>query len=325
MATADPALLDARLRTAESTLAAHYGRTLIEHRLRTAGGLDVRVVEFPATSPAVAGLPPIVLLHGIASVTAVAMPLVGALSSRRILAVDWPGHGLSGLSVLERGADLREHVLSVLDAVLAEFSADQVDLIGHSLGGQFSLYFTLARPEKVRRLVLLGAPGAGFGEVRPVVAMRALAVPGLGTAILSLSTSQSAYARNSDGLLGKGALDGYPGEIIEIGYLASQRPDFAPSVSSMFRALITPFAVRPRIPVPHEELATIATPVLMVWGTDDVFLTPANGHASFDAIPGAQLLEVAGGHAPWLGEPERVAEAVSAFLDSGERRGLDSV
>lgn len=314
MATADPALLDARVRAAEITLAAHYGRTLLERRVRTPAGLDVRVVEYPAVTEGDAALPPILLLHGIASVTAVALPLVAALPSRRILAVDWPGHGLSGLSVLARGADLRAHVTSVLDAVLADFGADLVDVVGHSLGGQFGLYFSLARPEQVRRLVLLGAPGAGFGEVRPVVAMRALAVPGLGNAILGLSTSQAAYARNSDGLLGKGALDGYPEEIIEIGYLVSQRPDFAPSVSSMFRALITPFSVRPHVPVSHEELATLTTPVLMVWGDDDVFLSPVKGRASFDAIPGARLVEVHGGHAPWLNEPARVGEAVSAFL-----------
>ncbi len=313
MAGTDPELLDARIRAAEAALAAHYGRTAFEHRLRTAEGLDVRVVEFPAAEAA-ADLPPIVLLHGIASVTAVAMPLVGALPTRRILAVDWPGHGLSGPSVLAPHSDLRAHALSVLDAVLARFSIERADLVGHSLGGQFSLYFALARPEKVHRLVLLGAPGAGFVEVRPVVAMRALAVPGLGTAILGLSTSQAAYARNSDRLLGKGALNGYPGEIIEIGHLASQRSDFAPSVASMFRALVTPFGVRPRVPVPHQELARIATPVLMVWGDDDVLLDPAKGRPSFDAIPGARLLEVKGGGAPWLDEPDRVAGAVSAFL-----------
>jgi pimeloyl-ACP methyl ester carboxylesterase len=314
MATADPALLDARVRAAEITLADHYGRTLLERRVRTPGGLDVRVVEYPAATEPDALLPPILLLHGIASVTAVAVPLLASLPSRRVIAVDWPGHGLSGLSVLPPGADLRAHVTSVLDAVLADFGVDLVDVVGHSLGGQFGLYFSVERPERVRRLVLLGAPGAGFGEVRPVVAMRALAVPGLGNAILSLSTSQAAYARNSDGLLGKGALDGYPEEIIEIGYLVSQRPDFAPSVSSMFRALITPFSVRPHVPVSHEELATLTIPVLMVWGDDDVFLSPVKGRASFDAIPGAQLVEVHGGHAPWLNEPARVGEAVSAFL-----------
>ena len=160
----------------------------------------------------------------------------------------------------------------------------------------------------------LGAPGAGFAEVRPVAAMRALAVPGLGTAILGLSTSLTAYTKQSEGLIGAGALDGYPAEITEIGYLASQRSDFAPSVSSMFRALITPFGIRPMIALSHDELATIGVPVLMVWGDADVTLTPEKGRASFDAIPGTELLQLPGGHAPWLNDLDRVGAAVATFL-----------
>ncbi len=314
MATADPSLLDARVREAERSVATGYGRSLVEHHVRTPDGLDVRVVEYPAVGEPAVGQPPILLLHGIASVTAVAMPLVGLLPSRRILAVDWPGHGLSGRSVLPRGADLRAHVVSVLDAVLAAFDIERVDLVGHSLGGQFGLYFALRRRAAVRRLVTLGAPGAGFSEVRPVMAMRALAVPWVGTGILGLSTSRASYAKQSEGLLGRGALDGYPEEITEIGYLASQRSDFAPSVSSMFRALITPFGLRSLVPLSHDELATLTIPVLIVWGDEDVFLTPIKGRASAEAIPHVTILELEGGHAPWLNDLARVGDSVSAFL-----------
>jgi pimeloyl-ACP methyl ester carboxylesterase len=314
MATADPQLLDARLRAAEIILASRYGRTLVEHRVTMSNGLVVRVVEYPAEPERDAALPPIVLLHGIASVNALALPLVSALPDRRILAVDWPGHGLSGPSVLPRGVDLRAHVVAVLDEVLARFELAQVDLLGHSLGAQFALYFALRRRASVRRMVLLGEPGAAFSEARPVAAMRALSVPVLGTAILSLSISETAYRARSERLIGRGGLDGYPDEITEIGYLASQRHDFAPSVASMFRALMTPVAARPLVALSHDELGTIGVPVLIVWGEHDVLLTPANGKASFDAIPGAELLEISGGHLPWLNDLDRVAAAVSAFL-----------
>ena len=314
MATADPALLDGRMRAAEITVAAHYGRTVVEHSVTTSGGLVVRVIECPAAKAAEVALPPIVLLHDIASVNALALPLVAALPMRRILAVDWPGHGLSGPSVLPRGTDLRAHVVAVLDDVLDAFQLTQVDLIGHSLGGQFALYFALRRRAKVRRLVLLGAPGAAFGEARPAGVERALAIPVVGTGILGLSTSEHFYRRRSERRIGSRGLDGYPDQITEIGYLASQRSDFAPSVASLFRALMTPFAARPLTALSHDELATIGVPVLMVWGENDIVMTPATGRASFDAIPGAELLEIDGGHMPWLNDPERVGTAVSAFL-----------
>lgn len=317
MATADPAHLEARVRAAELSLAARYGRTLVEHVIPTRTGSRLRVVEYPAVgtlSKAVANLPPIMLLHGIASTTALAAPLLAALTTRRVLAVDWPGHGLSGVGVIRPDSNARDDAVAVVELVFGAFDLDQVDLIGHSLGGQAALYAALAHPEKVRRLVLLGAPGAAFSQARPTLGMRLAAIPGVGTALLGLSTSQRAHDRAVDRLLGAGVLDGYPSEINEIGYLASQRPEFASSVSSLFRAMMTPFSARSGVALTAAELAHLAVPTLIVWGSDDMILTPAHGRASADAIPNVTILEVDGGHAPWLNESERVGLAVSTFL-----------
>ena len=316
MATADPAHLDARVRAAELALAAHYGRTLVEHVIPTGARSTVRVVEYPAIggSDAVAALPPILLLHGIASVSAMAVPLLAALADRRVLAVDWPGHGLSGADVLPAGVGLRQQAVTVVDEVLGFFQLGIVDAIGHSLGGQVALYVALAHPERLRRLVLLGAPGGAFSQARATFGMRVASIPGVGTAVLGLSTSARAHDRAIERLLGAGVLDGYPSEINEIGYLASQRPEFAASVASLFRAMMTPFAARADIALTASELAHLAVPTLIVWGTDDAILTPARGRASADAIPNATILEVEGGHAPWLDQPARVGDAVSSFL-----------
>ncbi|HEY4225688.1 MAG TPA: alpha/beta hydrolase [Pseudolysinimonas sp.] len=316
MATADPALLDARVRAAELTLAAHYGRTLAERIVHTPGGTEVRVVEYPAVdaNATAAALPPVLLLHGVAAVTAVALPLLASLADRRILAIDWPGHGLSGIDVVPKGAEVRSHEVAVLDAVLAAFELERVDMIGHSLGGQIALYFALAHPDRLRRLVLLGAPGAAFAQARPTFGMRVVATPGLGTAVLGLSTSQGAHDRAVDRLLGAGAMAGYPAEISEVGYLASQRSQFASSVASLFRAMMTPLGARNGIALTAEELAHLSVPTLIVWGTDDAILPPAKGRASAGALPNATILEVDGGHAPWLDQPEQVGHAVSTFL-----------
>ncbi|HEY4152112.1 MAG TPA: alpha/beta fold hydrolase, partial [Pseudolysinimonas sp.] len=179
MATADPAHLEARVRAAETALAAKYGRTLVEHRVTMAGGAMVRVVEYPAIDApdAAAALPPILLLHGIASVTALAVPLLGALADRRVLAVDWPGHGLSDADVVAPSTEVRAHAVAVVDAVLAHFQVDLVDMIGHSLGGQVALYVALAHPDRLRRLVLLGAPAGAFSQARPTFGMRVASIP----------------------------------------------------------------------------------------------------------------------------------------------------
>jgi pimeloyl-ACP methyl ester carboxylesterase len=310
--------LDGRIRAAEQALYAHYGLTPRERRI----GLDqpdvnVRLVEFKPDDP-ISDAVPVVLLHGIASITAAAAPLVQYLTvGRPIIAVDWPGHGLSGPVTLRRGESIRTHAVGVLRALFAALGLDRADVVGHSMGAQFTLYLALDAPELVRRAVLIGAPGAGLPGVRPVPAMRLLSVPGVGHAVLKAPLSRTAYRRNNDAMLGKGVVDRYPPEMIDVGYLAGQRPGFAASVSSFFRSLITPIKVRDGVAVTTTELSTMTVPVLLVWGTDDVFMPPTSAASSIDAIPQHTLVTISGaGHMPWLDDPKRCGTAVTEFLDS---------
>lgn len=307
--------LDSQLRAAEGRLFSHYELKADEQNIRLDDpAVRVRLLEFGTDRTR----PPVLLLHGIASLTALAAPLLPHLvANRRVVAVDWPGHGLSGPLTLRRGAPVRAHANAVLNGLLDALAIDCVDVVGHSMGGQFGLYFALDAPHRVRRVVLLGAPGAGLAEVRPVPFMRAASVPGLGRALLAAPTPRATYAKNAATLLGSGAMDSYPDEITQIGYLASRRPGFAPSVSSFFRAFITPRGVRPAVPVPHAELATLSQPALLLWGAQDAFLTPDAAAPSLAALPGsATVLEVPGGHAPWLDALEFCGTHTADFLNA---------
>jgi len=302
---------DTKVRAPETRLFEHYDLRHAERLVEVhQPAVTVRVIEVDGDRDQ----PPIVLLHGIASATVVAVPLMSQLRGRRIIAIDWPGHGLSGPCVLHRNDSIRNHAVSVIAAVVDSFGVTTVDLVGHSMGGQFGLYYALAEPDRVRRLVLLGAPGAGFVEVRPSPIMRALAVPGLGRMLLRMPMSQKQYSRNNDAMLGKGVLDSHPSEIAEAGYHAARRHGFAPSVSSFFRSFITPFRVRADTAVSHEALASLAIPTLLVWGDKDIFLTPVDGQPSIDSIRDATVLVVSGGHAPWLDELDRCGTTIASFL-----------
>lgn len=304
---------DTRLRAAETQLYEHYGASTREHRVEVpAIGVGVRVVEADGDD----SRPPVVLLHGISSVTALAIPLIPAFGGRRVLTVDFPGHGLSDRYGFPRAVGVAGALSTVVSAVVDQLTDGSVDLVAHSLGGQTALTYVLEHPEAVRRLVLLGAPGAGFEGVHPVAAMRAFAVPGVGRLILSLPTSLETYARNGEAMLGAGALDGYPPEIEEVGWLASRRPGFAPSLAACFRGLLSVRGVRPGVAITKDRLAGIATPTLMIWGEQDVFLRPDVGQASIDAIPDSRLVVVPGaGHAPWLDDLPGSSAAISEFLD----------
>lgn len=299
------------IRAAEAALAAQAGLSSPLEYTVDVPGARVRVLEFEGRTD----VPPLLVLHGIASVTAAAMPLLGRLGGRRIIAVDWPGHGLSTpFEIAPRGA-VRAHAVGVIDAVVRSFDLERFDLVGHSMGGQFALYSALANQGRVRTLTLLGAPGAGMQGVDPVLAFRVMSIPGVGRWMLSRPTTLERYRADSRGLLGDAAVAASAEPLIQAGHAASSRSGFARSLASFFRAMITPFAVHRDVAVPPAELAKLAMPVLAVWGQRDVFLRPANARESLDAIPELTLVITAGGHAPWLDEPDLVAETVLGFLD----------
>lgn len=310
-----PAELDAQIRAAEATAYAHYG---LEPRERLVtigtplGPVEVRTVVF---GPAASSEPPVVLLHGVASVTVLAAPLIACLSDRQVIAVDWPGHGLSGPSRLRRGAALRTYAVAVLSALLDELALTQVDVVGHSLGAQFGLYAALELPDRVRRLVLLGAPGAAFTGVRPTAVMKVLAVPGVGQRLLALPMSKKAFLKAQADTLGEGALNGVPDELIDAAMLMGRRTDYAASVASYFRALIKRGSVRKGVAVDADELTRLRQPTLLVWGDEDVFMKPLAAAESIAAIHDCHLVRLPGvGHAPWLQEPQRVGDEVASHL-----------
>ena len=97
--------------------------------------------------------PNVVLLHGFTHTGASWDPVVAALGERyRVLAPDIRGHG----SASDRVPVSLE---GVIDDVAASAPA-RFTLAGYSMGGRIALHVALALPERIERLVLVGAsPG----------------------------------------------------------------------------------------------------------------------------------------------------------------------
>ena len=63
----------------------------------------------------------------------------------------------------------------------------------------------------------------------------------------------------------------------------------------------------------HEELRRLDVPTLMIWGDRDPVVPVAQARAAAAEIPGARLEVLSAGHAPQLGQPERVAALLEEF------------
>ncbi|MYX94857.1 alpha/beta fold hydrolase [Streptomyces sp. SID486] len=115
-------------------------------------GSRIRWTEVPGAAPAR------VYLHGLGSMSAVYHAHIAArpaLTGRRSLFVDLPGHGTSDRP-LEFGYTLEDHA----DAVAVALDAAGVtgaELIGHSMGGAVAVVLAHRRPDLVSRLVLTEA------------------------------------------------------------------------------------------------------------------------------------------------------------------------
>jgi len=144
-------------------------------RLSTSKFLPVRHHEYHVRQWSDAGggpSTPVVLLHGWMDVSASWQFMVDALpqefaDSRSMVAPDWRGYGLT--TGPETDAFWFPDYLGDLDALLDSLYPDQqVDLVGHSMGGNVVMLYAAARPDRVRRVV--NVEGFGMAATRPAQA-----------------------------------------------------------------------------------------------------------------------------------------------------------
>lgn len=97
-------------------------------------------------------------LHGWLDNAASFLPLMPHLPNRKIIAIDWPGHGFSS----HRSQDAHYHFIDWVYDLVQLFEVTQwesVDIVAHSMGGMVATAFAAAFPEKVKSLTLLDSIG----------------------------------------------------------------------------------------------------------------------------------------------------------------------
>jgi pimeloyl-ACP methyl ester carboxylesterase len=259
--------------------------------------------------------PPVVHLHGNNTSSLSHLMLLTHPTGVRSLLIDRPGFGLSDPAPFPR-SNFRRCAVRFVTEVLDELGLESAVLAGASGGGTWAIWCALDRPERVRGLVMLGSvpllPGA-----RIPLGIRLMATPVLGH-ILSRTVrpGRRMLQRLMSSVGERETILRHP-DLLDSLIDAARDPVATAANLAEFRALLSPFGMRPATRIRPEELRQVAVPTLMIWGDKDPVVSVADAQAVAELIPAARLEVLPAGHVPQLGYPDRVKELLEKFARSG--------
>lgn len=255
---------------------------------------------------------PVVVIHGGGGDGSGWVSILEPLSREfRLLVPDRPGHGLSQ-SFDYSGVSFRRHAAAFVASFLDSQGLDRVSLVGNSMGGYFSLAFALENPERVEKLVLIGAP-AGI-DLEVPLPMRIMGVPGLNTWLVTVMGGFRGDEPPPMPPFLVAQPDLVPKDLLEMGDLAARLPGVQESFLSMLVEVLTIRGFNPTYYI-RDELDRVAAPTLFIWGDRDAFAPPASGEEAVERMPNARIVIVPGvGHLPWIEAPEVCAYLIADFL-----------
>jgi pimeloyl-ACP methyl ester carboxylesterase len=258
--------------------------------------------------------PPVVFLHGSNTSSLSLLPVLERLEGVRAIAVDRPGFGLSEPVRVPRER-FRDAAVEFIDEVLDELGLQTSPIAGNSMGGTWALWYALARPERVRRLVILGSAPLLPGT-RPPLPLRVTAAPLVGDLLPHLiKPNRKLVVRLMASMGEQDTIVRYP-ELLESVVAAARDPINSAANLAELRAIISPTGFRPSARMYADELRRLNAPTLLIWGDHDPVGTAEVARETAGLIPRAQLELLPAGHVPYLGHPQRVSELLSTFIRS---------
>ena len=240
--------------------------------------------------------PGVVLLHANGGDHREFAEVIPALSrTRTVYAIDWPGHGEADPAT-DPSALMFAHLLP---SILEELGGGPFALIGNSVGGFAALRTALARPDLVRRLVLVN-PG-GFTPRSPLALGTCWLMGRKSIATIAMRQLPRIYLRRSSEAVAAGR---------QRASAASQRPEAVEAFASMWRSFADP---------EHDALrgiGSLAVPTLLIWGTRDPILPwLIDGRRAAKAISDVTVVTLPCGHQAFLEMPAEFLHVVEPFLD----------
>lgn len=240
----------------------------LEPRTIDAGGVQTSYLQAGAGEP-------VVMLHGSGpGVSAMAnwQHNIGALAQRfRVLAPDILGFGAT-----QRPDDVVYSLRTWTDQIWAFLDAHGIEktaIVGNSLGGRIALQMATDCPDRITKMVLMGAPGVGMTLTDGLAALRAY---------------EPSHDAMRDLLRNYFAVDPamITDELVAIRYEAS----IADGAYEAYRAMFfDPRHTGSELSITEDEARAIATPALLVHGREDRVVPMQVSVTMLGLLPNADL------------------------------------
>jgi 2-hydroxymuconate-semialdehyde hydrolase/2-hydroxy-6-oxo-octa-2,4-dienoate hydrolase len=266
----------------------------LEPRTIDAGGVQTSYLEAGAGEP-------VVMLHGSGpGVSAIAnwQHNIGALAQRfRVLAPDIVGFGAT-----QRPDDVVYSLRTWTDQIWAFLDAHGIEktaIVGNSLGGRIALQMATDCPDRITKMVLMGAPGVGMTLTDGLAALRAY---------------EPSHDAMRDLLRNYFAVDPamITDELVAIRYEAS----IADGAYEAYRAMFfDPRHTGSELGITEDEARAITTPALLVHGREDRVVPMQVSVTMLGLLPNADLhVFSACGHWTQIERAEEFSALVSDYL-----------
>lgn len=272
-----------------------------------------RTVRVASLRPAHPAGEPIVLLHGLGGYLEEWTETQQALAQHHAVhALDLPGFGRSQPLDHPTLPAIARHLLATLDELGI---TEPIHLAGNSLGGAIAMQVAVEAPDRVATLVL--ANSAGFGK-QVTIGLRLLGVPLLGRLLLRERSARQVRMNMKNRFYDPAFATE---ERVALETEFARREGAVASFTAVARTMGTWRGVRPgwrhRL---LQSLSKLRIPTLIVWGTHDRILPPAQIIAAARALPHARThLFPETGHMPQIERTEEFTALVREFVATNRR------
>ena len=255
--------------------------------------------------------PAMILIHGFISSTLiwseVFLPLAEA--GFRVIAPDLPGYGYS-----DKPRDAEYTIESQVRAVVGlmdRLGIEKAALVGASYGGAIAAAIALDHPERVDRLVLVGAVSSD--EPKKKLLMQIVQLPLVGDIVTPLFLGSHWIVRKR----------------MEDVYQRMRIPVDEHKVAARHHLLVSADTHRAMIRTVRgwsanriqRDAHLIRQPTMLVWGEDDRHIPLAEGFRLRDAMPNARLVVFRNcGHLPPQEYPKQFVGMISEFCKAEEQK-----